>query len=87
MITGFEEKAAVTIASPTEVVPKVCTGLGFTADESKSVLDFFILSGQPTAGGVANAITAFAQTLEDPDRAYEVERLAVPALELVSVRR
>jgi hypothetical protein len=87
LITGFEEKAAVQIASPTEVVPKVCAGLGLSAEESKSVLDFFILSGQPTAGGVANALTAYAQTLEDPDRAYEVERLAVPALEAVSVRR
>jgi hypothetical protein len=68
-------------------VPKVCAGLGLTAEESKSVMDFFILSGQPTAGGVANALTAYAQTLEDPDRAYEVERLAVPALEAVAVRR
>jgi hypothetical protein len=87
MIAGFEEKAAVPVTSATEVVPKVCAGLGFTAEESKSVMDFFILSGQPTAGGVANAITAYAQTLEDPDRAYEVERLAVPALEAVAVRR
>ena len=87
MIAGFEEKAAVQISTPTEVVPKVCTGLGFTAEESAHVLDFFVLSGQPTAGGVANAITAYAQTLEDPDRAYEVERLAVPALEAVAVRR
>lgn len=87
LIAGFEEKAAVPISTPTEVVPKVCTGLGFTAEEATSVLDFFILSGQPTAGGVANAITAYVQTVEDPDRAYELERLAVPALEAVSVRR
>lgn len=87
LIKGFEEKAAVQITSPTEVVPKVCTGLGFTADEAKSVLDFFILSGQPTAGGVANAVTAYVQTVEDPDRAYELERLAVPVLEAVAARR
>lgn len=87
LIAGFEEKAATPIDSPTEVVPKACTGLGFTADEAKNVLDFFILSGQPTAGGVANAITAYVQTVEDPDRAYELERLAVPAMEAVAVRR
>jgi len=87
LIKGFEEKAAVEIATPTETVPKVCTGLGLTADEAKSVLDFFILSGQPTAGGVANAITAYVQTVQDPDRAYELERLAVPALEAVAARR
>lgn len=84
MIAGFEEKAAVQLTSPTEVVPKVCQGIGLSADEAKSVLDFFVLSGQPTAGGIANAITAYAQTVEDPDRAYEVERLAVPALEAAS---
>lgn len=81
LITRYEELAGKPIASPTEVVPQVCAGLGFSQEEAKAVLDLFILSGQPTAGGVANAITAFAQTVESPDRAYEVERLAVPALE------
>lgn len=84
LVTHYEELAGKQIASPTEVVPKVCAGLGFSDEEAKSVLDMFIVSGQPTAGGLANAITAFAQTIESPDRAYEVERQAVPALELAA---
>lgn len=81
LVTHYEKLAGKPVASPTEVVPKVCTGLGFSPEEARSVLDLFILSGQPTAGGLANAITAYAQTVESPDRAYEVERLAVPAME------
>lgn len=81
LVTSIETKAAVQITSPTEVVPKVCLGVGLSKEESKSVLDFFILSGQMTAGGIGQAITAYAQTVEDPDRAFDIERLAMPALE------
>jgi len=45
------------------------------------VFDFFIRGGQISAGGVMQAVTAYAQTVEDPDRAYDVERAGVPALE------
>lgn len=81
LISGLEEKAGKTLASPTETVPAVCQGLGFSEEERKGVLDLFILSGQPTAGGLAQAVSAFAQTVEDVDRAYEIELATVPALE------
>lgn len=81
LVRGLEEKAGVPIASPTEVVPAVCTSLGFTPEEARGVLDLFIISGQPTAGGLGQAITAYAQTVDDVDRAFDLERYAVPALE------
>jgi hypothetical protein len=87
LVAGLEEKAGVPIASPTEVVPAVVAGLGFTQDEQKSVLDMFIIGGQPTAGGLAQAVSAFAQTVDDVDRAYEVELRAVEAMELAAARR
>lgn len=80
LVTKAEEKAGVPVASPTETVPAVVAGLGFSQEEQKDVLDLFILGGQMTAGGVAQAVSAYAQTIEDVDRAFEVERKAMPAL-------
>jgi len=74
------EKAGHEITTASEVVPAICAGLGFTKDEQKGVLDLFILSGDSTAGGVLQAVTAYAQTVEDPDRAYDIERAGIPAL-------
>lgn len=81
LVGEIEQKAGVPVTSATEVVPAVCTSLGFTPDEAREVLDLFILSGQPTAGGLGQAITAYAQTVENVDRAYDLEQLAFPALE------
>ncbi len=81
LVKGLETKAAVPLASPSTTVPAVCVGLGFSEEESKGVLDMFINSGQPTAGGLAQAVSAFAQTVQDVDRAYEIELATMPALE------
>jgi hypothetical protein len=81
LIAGLEAKASKPITSASETVPAIVQGLGFSEDEAKGVLDMFILSGQPTAGGLAQAVSAFAQTVEDVDRAYEIELATVPALD------
>ena len=81
LVKGLETTASVQVDKATEVVPAVCQRLGFTDDEQKDILDLFVLSGQPTAGGIAQAVSAYAQTIDDPDRAYEVEQQAVPAME------
>jgi hypothetical protein len=81
LIAGLEAKASKPIVKASETVPAIVTGLGFSEDEAKGVLDLFVLSGQPTAGGLAQAVSAFAQTVEDVDRAYEIELATVPALD------
>lgn len=81
MVDGFEDKAVKPVASPSTTVPAICAGLGFTDDEAKGVLDMFVLSGQPTAGGVAQAISAYAQTVENVDRAYEIEVRAIDGMD------
>jgi len=86
LIAKRTEQAGVPVASPTETVPAVVQSLGFTEDERQGVLDMFILSGQMTAGGVANAVTAYAQTVEDPDRAAAIEAKAIDALEAAARR-
>jgi hypothetical protein len=64
-------------------IGKVQKALKLTEDEGASVLDMFIRGGQMTAGGVLNAITATAQITPDPDRAADMERVAIKALDLV----
>jgi hypothetical protein len=86
MIAELTEKAAAPVASPTETVPAVVAGLGFSPDEQKGVLDMFILGGQMTSGGIAQAVSAFAQTVDDVDRAYEIELKAVEAMERAAAR-
>jgi hypothetical protein len=85
LVTKATEKAGVPIASPTETVPAVVAGLGFTEAERKDVLDLFIIGGQMTAGGVAQAVSAYAQTIEDVDRAFEIERKAMPAMDAAAL--
>ena len=86
-IAALTEKAAVPVTKASETVPAIVAGLGFTADEQKGVLDMFIAGGQITAGGVANAVSAYAQTVEDVDRAFEIELRTVEALEAAASRR
>lgn len=85
-IRKFTEKSQVELPAPSTTVPAIVKGLGFTEDEAKGVLDMFIRSSQPTAGGLAQAVSAFAQTVEDPDRAYAIELQTLPALEKASAR-
>jgi hypothetical protein len=86
LIAGLEEQAARPVARSSETVPAICAGLGFTAEEQAGILDMFIMSSQITAGGVAQAVSAFAQTVEDVDRAYEIELRAVEAMEMAAAR-
>jgi hypothetical protein len=84
LVAGLEEKAGAPVTSITETVPAICAGLGFTPDEQKGVLDLFARGGQSTAGGVAQAVSAYAQTVEDVDRAYAIELRAVEAMEIAA---
>ena len=84
LIAGLEEQAGRPVARATETVPAVCASLGFTAEEQAGILDMFILGGQPTAGGIAQAVSAFSQTVEDVDRAFEIELRAVEAMEMAA---
>lgn len=80
-VAELSGKATVAIEAPSTTVPAICKSLGFDQEEQQGVLDLFIMSGQPTAGGLANAVSAYAQTIEDVDRALEVESKTVDALE------
>lgn len=83
-IAEIEEAAGVRIAEPTKVIEKVGKALAFSKDEQEGILGHFIQGGDITAGGVMNAVTSFAQTVLDPDRAGEIEEAGLPALALAA---
>lgn len=64
-----------------EYVGKECR---FTQDEQKTILDHFIHGGDITSGGVMHAVTSAAQTIEDADAAYELERQGLRAMRMAA---
>jgi hypothetical protein len=84
VITRVEEKSTVEVADPTEAIQVVGKKLAFSQDTIKGVLDAFIRGGDVTAGGVMNAVTAYAQKVEDADDAFALEAAGLQALELAA---
>jgi hypothetical protein len=62
-------------------ISEVAKAVGFTQGEADDIFELFLRGGQMTAGGVVNAVTAFAQTLDNADRQDEMERLSMKVLE------
>jgi len=83
-IAEISEAAGVQVAQPTKVIEKVSKALSFTKDEAEGILGHFISGGDTTAGGVMQAVTSFAQTVLDPDRAGELEEAGLAALQLAA---
>lgn len=84
VLTDIEEKAGKKITDAAESVTTVTKRLMFPEAVQKQVLDFFISSGDLTAGGVMQAVTATAQTIENPDLAATVEDAGLRALDLAA---
>lgn len=84
-ITEITEKASVTITNPNETVTLVGQQLRFTEETIAGIFNHFIRGGQVTAGGVMQAVTSYAQEIEDPDAAWELELQALNALDAAVV--
>jgi hypothetical protein len=82
-VAEIEEKAGKRVEDAAGTIERVGTEFGFTEEERKEVLDFFIKGGTLTAGGVMQAATAFAQTVESPDRQAAIEDQAFRILAAV----
>lgn len=84
VITRAEEKADVALSTHKidEQVKDVTKEAGFTAEQQDEILSYFIQSQQMTRGGIYNAATMFAQTVEDPDEAHLVDMRAAAILGL-----
>lgn len=79
-LADITAEAGFAIDKPTEVIEKVCKGFSFSKEETEGVLGHFIKCGQVTTGGVMQAITSFSQTIADPDRAADVNDVAIDAM-------
>jgi hypothetical protein len=77
--------AGIEIDHPVDTIERLSKKAGWTDVEEASILSHFIKGGQTTALGVAQAVTAFAQTVEAVDRQDELEASALVAAELVAV--
>jgi hypothetical protein len=81
-LDAITEKAAKKIDNPTDAIEVVAKQLAFSQTQRDGILDHFIRGGQVTAGGIMQAVTSFAQTIENADVAYDMESNAMKALEL-----
>lgn len=83
-VAQIEALAGVPVGEPEITVKAVAKSAGFTAAEADGILAHFLRGGAYTAGGVANAVTSFSQTVASPDRAAELDRKAVPAMKFAA---
>lgn len=83
-IAELERDAGVEVKDSKGTLEQVAKVEMYSQSEADDILNFFIDGGQRTAGGVAAAVTAYAQTIEDGDRAAELEATAVHAMAFVA---
>jgi hypothetical protein len=83
-VQRIEEKAGAPVREPEKAIKRLSKDLRFSEAETNGILDHFIRGGQLTAGGVANAITSYSQTVGSADRAHDLDDAALRALDLVA---
>lgn len=84
-IGRIEEQAGHELkGNPADTITTLGKRLTFDQPTMDGILDHFIRGGQMTAGGVLNAVTSYAQTVVDADKAQDIESQALRALELAA---
>jgi hypothetical protein len=83
-ITEIERKAGVPVTHPEETVRHVAKAARFSDEMGDAILGHFIRGGQLTAGGVMQAVTSVAQTLDDADTASDLEAQALRVMDLAA---
>ncbi|MBI1758014.1 MAG: hypothetical protein HYR62_02080 [Actinobacteria bacterium] len=83
IVGQIEEDAGRQVRQPEKTVQLVAKKLMFDEATRDGILAHFVRGGQATAGGLVNAITSFAQTIDDADKAFAVESAALRALTVV----
>ena len=83
-VTEIERKAGVPVSHPESTVRQVAKAAKFSDEMADPILAHFIRGGQLTAGGVMQAVTSVAQTLDDADTAHDLEAQALRVLDLAA---
>lgn len=78
-VARLETRAEETVQTQ-EQVRTLTKSLRYTDEQTDGILAHFIRGGQTTLGGVVNAITAYSQTVDDGDAAYDLETRATTLL-------
>jgi hypothetical protein len=83
-VTEIERKAGAPISHPEETVQQVAKAARFSDELADAILAHFIRGGQLTVGGVMQAVTSVAQTLDDADTASDLEAQALRVMDLAA---
>jgi hypothetical protein len=83
-VTEIERKAGVSVRHPEDTVRQVAKAARFSDEMADAILAHFIRGGQLTAGGVMQAVTSVAQTLDDADTAHDLEAQALRVMDLAA---
>ena len=83
-IGQLERTAGVPVTHPEQTVRQVAKAAKFSDEMADAILGHFIRGGQLTAGGVMQAVTSVAQTLDDADAAHDLEAQAIRVLDLAA---
>lgn len=83
-VADLQHRAGVPIADVPATLDHVTSTCHFPKDLQDTILGHFIRGGDLTAGGVLQAVTSTAQTLNDPDDAHDMERAGVRAMDLAA---
>jgi hypothetical protein len=79
-VNEIEKLAGAPVAEPEQVIKDVTKAAGFTKAEQEGILSHFLRGGAYTAGGVANAVSSFSQTVVSPDRQAELDAKAIDVM-------
>jgi hypothetical protein len=79
VIARVTEKAGRPVAKPEEIVKTIVKREAYSKEDADGILSHFIKGSDMTHGGVFHAITSYAQTVGDADKAYAMEADALSA--------
>jgi hypothetical protein len=83
-ITEIERRSGAPVTDPEETIRQVAKAARFSDEVTDSILAHFIRGGQLTAGGILQAVTSVAQTLDDADTASDLEAQALRVMDLAA---
>ena len=83
-LAGIERDAGVPIRDVRDTIKYVGAQLRFTDAQQTTILDHFLAAADRTTGGILQAVTSAAQTLDDADTAYDMERVGLRAMTLAA---
>ena len=79
VIRRIEDQSETEVTDVEKAIETVTKRPAFTKADAKGLLAAFMDGGDRTTGGLMNAITAYSQTVDDADRAYDMDADALAA--------